>query len=185
MTDLGALDFNQPIGDFKINNHGDVIGLNMPNGDAALIRHGRKIDLGELGGLGSAARGVNDQDEVVGVSGISSSGSTEVFRAFLYKNGHMTNLGTLGGVASEASAMNDSGEIVGESLTSAGVPHGFLYEHGRIIDLNSLIPANSGFVITNAEDVNDRGQNVALAHSTDPQNTTQSVVLLNPVARLR
>ena len=43
-----------------------------------------------------------------------------------------------------------------------------------MVDLNSLIPAESGFVITNAEDINDRGQIVAQGYETS-----------NPTAKLR
>jgi probable HAF family extracellular repeat protein len=223
MTDLGALDFTKLFGDIKINNHGDVIGLALSDGDASLLRHGRKIDLGELAGLGSAARALNDNDEVVGYSPITETGSTLVDNAFLYNHGkmtdlgtlggsdslandindrgtivglsstasganhaflfshgHMTDLGTLGGGQSVAGAINDSAEVVGTSLTSAGVSHAFLDKHGKMIDLNSLIPATSGFVIDDAEAINDRGQIVGEASSTNPQDQTQYVVLLNP-----
>ena len=223
MTDLGPINPNEQDGDIKINARGDVIGFFLTNGDAALDRKGKLIDLGSLAGLGSAARALNDSDEVVGASPVSGSGSNEVIHAFLYKHGKMTDLGTLGGAdslandindqgeivgaavtgsgaehaflyrkghmidlgalaggLSDAGAINNRGEVVGESLVSATVLHGFLYEHGEMTDLNSLIPANSGFVITSAEDINDRGQIAALAVSTNPQDQTQYVVLLDP-----
>jgi probable HAF family extracellular repeat protein len=92
----------------------------------------------------------------------------------------LTDLGSLGGAGADAAAINDRGEVVGDSLTSAGVHHGFLYNHGKMIDLNSLIPASSGFVITDAQDINDGGQIAAQAISTNPQNHTEYDVLLNP-----
>jgi probable HAF family extracellular repeat protein len=70
--------------------------------------------------------------------------------------------------------------VVGGSLVGGNVTHGFLYNHGTMTDLNSLIPANSGFIIVNAQDINDRGQIAAQAISTNPQDPTQYVVLLNP-----
>ena len=60
----------------------------------------------------------------------------------------MTDLGTLGGQESVAAAINDKGAVVGDSLTSTSAIHGFIDQHGRMVDLNSLIPAESGFVIT-------------------------------------
>jgi probable HAF family extracellular repeat protein len=228
MTDLGMVDMTKPFGDIKINNHGDVIGFPLSDGDASLLRRGKLVDLGELAGLGSAARALNDRDEVVGYSGVSDAGSNLVAHAFLYNHGkmidlgtlggsssvandindrgeiigdatiasgaihgflfshgRMTDLGTLGGAETDAGAVNQRGEIVGASLTSAGVPHGFLYDNGKMIDLNSLIPANSGLVITEAQDINDLGQIAAQAISTNPQDRTEYVVLLNPITRRR
>jgi probable HAF family extracellular repeat protein len=223
MTDLGTIDRSSPFGDIKVNNHGDIIGFALADGDAALDRAGKIIDLGSLAGLGSASRALNDHDAVVGFSGVSGSGSSEVVHAFLYKHGkmidlgtlggadsvandinaqgsvvggaltagggehaflyhkgQMVDLGTLGGLQSDAGAINDEGEVVGTSLVSASVSHGYLYNHGKMIDLNSLIPANSGFVITAAQDINDRGQIAAQAVSTNPMDSTEYVVLLNP-----
>jgi probable HAF family extracellular repeat protein len=223
MTALGTLDMSKPFGDIKINSHGDLIGFPLNDGDASLLRKGKMIDLGELADLGSAARALNDRDEVVGYSGVSKTGTNLVAHAFLYRHGkmidlgtlggsssvandinatgmvvgestnasgavrgflyshgHLTDLGTLGGAETNAAAINDSGEVVGISLTTAGLGHGFLYNHGKMIDLNSLIPATSGFVITNAQDINNRGQIAAQAISTNPQDHSEYDVLLTP-----
>jgi hypothetical protein len=48
-----------------------------------------------------------------------------------------------------------------------------------MVDLNSMIPAKSGFVITNAEDINDRGQIVAQGYKTSSP-TAELALLLNP-----
>ena len=65
----------------------------------------------------------------------------------------MIDLGTLFGTAepppsgtglfSFATAINDRGQVVGWSRTAAGPTHAFLYSHGTMTDLNSLIPADS------------------------------------------
>jgi hypothetical protein len=47
---------------------------------------------------------------------------------------------------------------------------------GMVQDLNSLIPAKSGYQITYATAINDNGQIVADACAT----TSQAAVLLNP-----
>ncbi len=78
----------------------------------------------------------------------------------------MTDLGTLGGRDSVAAAINDKGAVVGASLTSTSASHGFIDLRGRMVDLNSLIPADSGLVITAADDINDRGQIVAQGYET-------------------
>jgi probable HAF family extracellular repeat protein len=153
MTDLGPFDPNAPIGDFKINNHGDVIGLALSDGDASLDRHGTKIDLGSLAGLGSAARDLNDHDEVVGYSAVSGTGSSQIVHAFLYSHGKMTDLGTLGGADSMANDINALGAIVGVSDTASGAPHAFLDRHGQMIDLGTL-----GGPMSDAGAINDSGE---------------------------
>jgi probable HAF family extracellular repeat protein len=58
----------------------------------------------------------------------------------------------LGGRDSVAAAINDEGAVVGTAQTSTSADHGFVERHGRMIDLNSLIRADSGIVITNARE---------------------------------
>jgi probable HAF family extracellular repeat protein len=66
----------------------------------------------------------------------------------------MTDLGTLaGGEASEAYAINDHGVVVGASGGRA-----FIYREGAMVDLNSLLPAESGWVLTTASGINDAGE---------------------------
>ncbi|MFE2613279.1 hypothetical protein ACFXA2_06660 [Micromonospora chalcea] len=60
----------------------------------------------------------------------------------------MVDLGTLGGDSSYASAMNDRGDVVGRAQAADGTYRGFLWRHGRMIDLGAFDPI----------DVNDRGQ---------------------------
>jgi probable HAF family extracellular repeat protein len=173
-----------------LNNGAEVVGVSaiawVPGTGAAdkpkfivqafLYRHGTMTNLGTLGGAESGANGINDRGSVVGFA--STAG--QVPHAFLYRHGRMFDLSTLGGAASEATAINNQGVVVGRSLTSDSVSHGFVYRHGRMIDLNSQVPANSGYVITNAEDINNRGQIAAEAVSTNPQDHTGYVVLLTP-----
>jgi probable HAF family extracellular repeat protein len=138
--------------------------------------HGKMGDLGTLGGTDSSANSVNDRGAVVGYSFTASDAA---IHAFLYSQGRMTDLGTLGGRNSAAAAINDQGAVVGESLTSTSANHGFISRHGRMVDLNSLIPASSGFVITNAQDINDRGQIVAEGYETSSPRD-HLALLLNP-----
>ena len=67
----------------------------------------------------------------------------------------MIDLGTLGGGSSYAYGVNDSGEIVGYSYLADGGQHAFLYDDGTMLDLNSLIPANSGWDLLEAYGIND------------------------------
>ena len=96
----------------------------------------------------SVANGLNDQDDVVGVSGD---------HAFLYHRGRVSDLGTLpGDASSSANAINDDGEIVGVSQDVNGNSRAFVYVNGRMYDLNSL--ADTGSVtLQEAVGINSQG----------------------------
>ena len=70
----------------------------------------------------------------------------------------MTSLGTLGGVNSEAFAINERGQIVGAANTAAGAVRAFLWQAGVMIDLNTLIPDGSGWVLVSARGISEGGQ---------------------------
>jgi probable HAF family extracellular repeat protein len=80
----------------------------------------------------SVATGLNDRDEVVGVSGD---------HAFLYRRGALSDLGTLqGDASSSANAINEDGEIVGVSVAVDGVTsRAFIYVNGQMYDLDALL----------------------------------------------
>ncbi len=122
---------------------------------AFLYTGGALSDLGTLGGKSSVARGINNLSQVVGYSQTADDKS---FHAFIDNNGNLADLGTLGGNSSSAYGINDLGQIVGQSATNAGSEHAFLYRDGDLIDLNSLIPADSGWTLQNAYAINKDGQ---------------------------
>ena len=86
--------------------------------------------------------------------------STGIFRSpFLYQAGRLTDLGILpGGTQSYAYAINNLGQAVGASDSSAGAQRAVLFERGVLRDLNGLIPASAGWLLTEAKDINDSGQ---------------------------
>ena len=69
------------------------------------------------------------------------------------------DLGTLGGKSSEANGINSVGSVVGQSsLPGDGqVRHAFVWHKGDLIDLNSLLPPNSGWELMEANGINDDG----------------------------
>jgi probable HAF family extracellular repeat protein len=181
MVDLGTLG-----GEYSsaraINLSGQVVGYSyLPdwNFRAFLDTGGVMTDLGTLGGDFSKAYGINDAGQVVGEAYISGNLGSH---AFLWQNGVMTDLGLLpgGNYAAAYSLTPDGQEIVGESTVPGGqylVYHAFVYSNSQMLDLNNLIPANSGWVLSQASGVNAAGQIVGYG----TLNGLQSGFLLTPV----
>lgn len=115
---------------------------------------GGMVDLGTLGGNSSSAHAINAGGQVAGYSH-TSLGSNH---AFLWTSGSgMQDLGTLGGSSSLAFALNASGQVVGHShLGVVGTAHAFLWNAGKMYDLNSLAPA--GWTFYDARGINDLAQ---------------------------
>jgi len=115
-------------------------------------------DLGSL-----SASGLNGFGKVVGSYLHPSSTHDDGWRAILYDSvtKNWQDLGTLGG-HSHANSINDSDQVVGYSYVWGVGNHAFLKENGQpMIDLNTLIPPNSGWGIYEARLINSGGKIVA------------------------
>jgi probable HAF family extracellular repeat protein len=104
----------------------------------------------------SGASGINDAGQIIGESGRNFDGGSQS-HAFLYDDGSMIDLGTLGGLSSYAEGINSVGQVVGYSNYSSGGTGAFLYENGKMMDLNGLISPGSGWTLQGATGINDSG----------------------------
>lgn len=101
---------------------------------------------------------INNKGQVVFLSEYNSPGSPSGFAAFLWKNGMMTDLGNLGGTFNYALGINTAGTIVGSASTSSGIVHAFIWRNGKMKDLNNFLSPNSGWELTSAVSINNKGQ---------------------------
>jgi probable HAF family extracellular repeat protein len=166
-----------------INSAGQVAGwADLPGGSArtAAVFSDDSVTLLSLGISPSEPTqgyGMNDSGQVTGWLYHGDDGT----HAFLYSNSVATDLGTLPGTLySWGNSMNASGQIVGDSqCCAANSNYGFLYTPGQgMINLNSLLPADSGWTITDAEAINDKGQITGWGINPDG---LQRAFLLSPV----
>jgi probable HAF family extracellular repeat protein len=156
-----------------INDRGQVIGWVYGVGEdthAFLWERGRMRELGE-----GVPRAINDRGQVVG----SSLPVTYGEHLMLWEHGQRRDLGALdsyGGIS--PFGINTQSQIVGwayntttaswsntdpPTLDQIGPP--FLWEQGRLYELNTLIPRGSGWDLTDAQamGINDRGEIVGNA----------------------
>ena len=134
-------------------------------------------DLGTLGGVQSIAYAINNAGQIVGYASPPNSS----VHAFLYSSGMMIDLGVFFD-SSVGEAINNSGVVVGTADVLNGNgntdSHAFIYSGGKLQDLNNLIPSGSGWVLTEATGINDKGQIVCNGYNV----TTgyNHAFLLNP-----
>jgi probable HAF family extracellular repeat protein len=157
---------------YAINNGGLAVGTMQPHGSTqqrAFAYDSRSTppqlnDLGTLGGNFCQAISVNDAGWIAGESSLSGPPESESLYAFVYRDGNLLDLGTLPGDSySSAAHINAAGQIVGWSASAdAATYRGFLWSNGVMQDLNTLIPADSGWQISFANGINDLGQIVGV-----------------------
>jgi probable HAF family extracellular repeat protein len=146
MEDLGTL-FGGRSSGRGINELGWVVGGSDEH--AFLFRDDvGMIDLGP--GL---AVGLNDIGTVTGSSELPDG----TFSAFVYRDGTLRIIGTLGGDASGHS-VNNHNVVVGWSLLESSFRAFIWTEQDGMVNLNRLIPLDSGWLLAVANSINDAGQ---------------------------
>jgi len=149
-----------------INDSGLIVGESVFSYGPPFTSHGflwngsTMKDLGALsGGVTSMANAINSLGVIVGQSdGLHTGGN---WHAVTWDaSGKIKDLGVLqGGTYSVAFGVNDSDVVVGYGNISTNAPHAMMWTASQgMRDLNSLIPANSGWTLINANAINNVGQ---------------------------
>jgi probable HAF family extracellular repeat protein len=166
IKNLGGLSKGIFTAALAINDDSEIVGESVFGYGPPFTSHGFQWtsaggmkDLGTLsGGDTSMANALNSSGIVVGQS---NSGSVLAWHAVKWDaSNKIDDLGTLpGGTYSVAFGINDSSEIVGYGNIADNAAHAMLWTStGGMQDLNNLIPANSGWVLINANAINASGQ---------------------------
>jgi probable HAF family extracellular repeat protein len=164
---LGINDAGQVVGSSGLCGNTPLIPLQI-GPHAVLWQHGKPIDLGSLGGTVNTAAAINNRGEVVGGSQTSSG----ALHTFLWtKEEGMRDLGTvetdLGSLPGGMGGINNKGQVVGASCVNdpscnLGNPNlqtrAYLWEEGKMRDLNSLVVGNSPLYLLLAFGINDAGE---------------------------
>ncbi len=171
LTDLGTLGGSKSSA-AAIGASEQITGTASIPGDTAshafLYSGGTMTDLGTLGGTNSSGTAISSSGFVAGTSDIAGDGATHAFVARPGLNvgqvGTLMDLGALPGYTnSHAMGVNDAGQVVGaaENLDGTNVTGSSAFvttPDGNMVDLNSLIPADSGWQLTSATAINNAGQ---------------------------
>ncbi|MCA8943579.1 MAG: hypothetical protein KDB80_13530, partial [Planctomycetes bacterium] len=166
VTDIGSL-VGPGVGHSianDINDQGVVVGQSIATDGrrhAFMWRGGVMTDLHAGNwGFSSMAHAVDESGIVVGSADLDDDG-LQYETAVRWIDGVAESLGALpGGQTSIARGINAHGVIVGLSslpLGSPSSPHGVMWLDGVLVDLNSRLVPNSGWVIMAANDINDDG----------------------------
>jgi len=172
MIDLGTLGGTTGIPN-AMNNQGQVVGLSNLTGDQSFhpfrwTKAEGMTDLGTFGGSSGQANWINEAGQVVGWA--TNQGDQALF-AFLWRQGMLTNLGTLKGAScSAALGINSKSQVVGLSANActftAADRRASLWEKGQVIDLNTFLPLGTDLQLTDAYNINDRGEIAGLGVPT-------------------
>ena len=191
MRDLGTLrgSYSQTRA-VAINDRGDVVGNDRLSDDRAFVyRGGVMQDLGTLqsGGF-SAASAIDAKGQIVGSAQLLTGPYPGAIHGFLYANdlmSDMTGFGIPDYYQILPYSINTSGHIVGDAYDLRYTSFrysAFLYTPASgMVDLNTLLPPKSGWVLTHAYAINDAGQ--IIGAGTYQNESTPFLLTMEPAVR--
>jgi probable HAF family extracellular repeat protein len=164
----------------SINDLGQVVGtsgtcapfnaiwlFNLNPVHALLWQGGIPVDLGNLGGgFNNMAHDINNLGAVVGGSDVAGD---ETSHAFLWTPAQkMQDLGTVNDAVGDdffsvGLGINDKGQIVGTSASADfSILRAFIRENGKLVDLNSLVSADTTLDLLTACSINLNGEIIGI-----------------------
>jgi len=166
IKNLGGLNKAIFTAGLDINDSGEIVGESVlsygpPFSSRAFLWTGSTMkNLGVLpGGITSIANAINTSGVIVGQSDGTSTGGS--WHAVMWNaSDKIRDLGVLPeGTYSIAFDVNDSGVVVGYGNGFGNETHAMVWTSaGGMQDLNSLIPKDTGWVLVNANAINNLGQ---------------------------
>lgn len=147
---------------YSINNHGVAVGFvarelskySFDGTRQASYWDTKGHHLLPSNGNRAEAFGLNDIGQIVGYSNDGILGAFGFGSPVLWDGGTKVSLGNLIG---EALDINKYGQIVGWGLAENYEWRALLWDNLQLIDLNTRIPADSGWILTEARAINDSG----------------------------
>jgi probable HAF family extracellular repeat protein len=154
----------------SLNDRGQVIGTSNGAGDtttyAFVWYKGTLTKLEALGGSYTQPNWINAAGEIAGFAFHADNLTSS---PVLWRNGRATPLAKLPGYrCGGASYINSVGQIIGELVAMPGfcsqpdpsetAQAAVLWENGSVVDLNTVIPANSPLQLVKANDIDGRGE---------------------------
>src|SRR5580698_2686607 len=166
IKNLGALPKAIFTAGLDINDSGEVVGESVFGYGPPFTSHAFRWsnssmkDLGTLtGGITSIANSINSSGVIVGQS--DGSNTKGYWHAVLWNSANkIQDLGLMvGGNYSVAFGVNDSSVVVGYGNVWNNAAHAMVWTSSEgMQDLNNLIPASSGWVLVEANAINNTGQ---------------------------
>ncbi len=183
ITDIG------PPGAFQatptgINDAGQIIGsAAFDNGSSGtfVYSNGAFTYLTPPAGTTASAQAINGTGQIAGTIFFDNGSPAH---AASYANGVWTDLGGVTGAsATHGTGINGSGQVIATAYYPVQSYHPFIpgkhvayiVRNGALVNLNTLIPANSGFTLTDAMAINTPGQ--ILCDAKNSSGTVRAVLL--------
>lgn len=142
-----------------INNRGQIVGEgNGAAGGPVLWQNGQAVDVNTLlpsssGWQLQSSAGINDNGDIVGYGTLNG----DPLHGYLLKKGAGGSY-TITDLSNKfvATGVNNEDQIVGGGNGATGGP--ILWQNGQAVDLNTLLPSNSGWQLQSAAGINNRGE---------------------------
>lgn len=167
---------------FAVNNAGQAVGrvfsVSTPTQQAAFFEQGSTVCLGTSEGRNSNALAINNSGQIVGwVENEQGQHVATIFDST--GQGDNISLVLLNGYQTRAFSNNDNGNVVGHSALEDGYTYvaGFLFDGTEMLDLQELIPKDSGWNIDVAWDINNLNQIIGWGYL----NGQQQAFLMSPI----